>query len=317
MTPFTITDVGTILGIERLPGGDEASYNVVCPFCGDRRGKCNFVVYKEGEMANIYHGLHEGWSGRGSLDGVFGAHGAGHDPMFRTQQEIDEFVTKNNVTKYMGLNPEQIKPGMLIYRDVRGKQNPDGSWEAADGIIDSNDRIRLSKKNSNPYGFSLNFGGDWKGLSLSAQLSASWGGWAEIPSAARDMSTKKLNYINAPVFWNDVFVPEDVVDDQGNIVAYQNLDAKYPNMGFSVNNETSNFWRVNSLRMTLKTLTIGYKLPSDWVKKINIEGCRFTLTGTNLLSFFNPYPENFCDPLSVYGAYPTLRNVSLGVNISF
>lgn len=237
--------------------------------------------------------------------------------MFRTQQEIDEFVTKNNVTKYMGLNPEQIKPGMLIYRDVRGKQNPDGSWEAADGIIDSNDRIRLSKKNSNPYGFSLNFGGDWKGLSLSAQLSASWGGWAEIPSAARDMSTKKLNYINAPVFWNDVFVPEDVVDDQGNIVAYQNLDAKYPNMGFSVNNETSNFWRVNSLRMTLKTLTIGYKLPSDWVKKINIEGCRFTLTGTNLLSFFNPYPENFCDPLSVYGAYPTLRNVSLGVNISF
>ena len=53
------------------------------------------------------------------------------------------------------------------------------------------------------------------------------------------------------------------------------------------------------------------------MKKINIEGCRFTLTGTNLLSFFNPYPENFCDPLSVYGAYPTLRNVSLGVNISF
>ena len=58
MTPFTITDVGTILGIERLPGGDEASYNVVCPFCGDRRGKCNFVVYKEGEMANIYHCFH-------------------------------------------------------------------------------------------------------------------------------------------------------------------------------------------------------------------------------------------------------------------
>ena len=131
------------------------------------------------------------------------------------------------------------------------------------------------------------------------------------------MSTKKLNYINAPVFWNDVFVPEDVVDDQGNVVAYQNLDAKYPNMGFSVNNESSNFWKINSLRMTLKTLTVGYKLPSDWVRKMNIEGCRFTLTGTNLLSFFNPYPENFCDPLSVYGAYPTLRNVSLGVNISF
>lgn len=39
MTSFTITDVGNLLGIERLSGGDDASYNVVCPFCGDRRGK--------------------------------------------------------------------------------------------------------------------------------------------------------------------------------------------------------------------------------------------------------------------------------------
>ena len=91
------------------------------------------------------------------------------------------------------------------------------------GIIDSNDRIRLSKKNSNPYGFSLNFGGDWKGLSLSAQLSASWGGWAEIPSAARDMSTKKLNYINAPVFWNDVFVPEVIAANAIAKKAYLNI----------------------------------------------------------------------------------------------
>lgn len=30
----------------------------VCPFCGDRRGKCNFVVYKDGELANVYHYFH-------------------------------------------------------------------------------------------------------------------------------------------------------------------------------------------------------------------------------------------------------------------
>lgn len=58
MTPFTITDVGDILGIQKMPGGDAASYNVVCPFCGDRRGKCNFVVYKDGELANVYHCFH-------------------------------------------------------------------------------------------------------------------------------------------------------------------------------------------------------------------------------------------------------------------
>lgn len=58
MTSFTITDVGNLLGIERLSGGDDTSYNVVCPFCGDRRGKCNFVVYKDGELANVYHCFH-------------------------------------------------------------------------------------------------------------------------------------------------------------------------------------------------------------------------------------------------------------------
>lgn len=238
--------------------------------------------------------------------------------MFRTQEEISNFVEEYKITKYMGLNPDQIKPGMLIYRDVRGSQNADGSWETSDGIIDSNDKIRLSKKNSNPYGFSLNFGGDWKGLSLSAQLSASWGGWAEIPSTARDVQSKTLEYTNAPTFWNNMFLVEDILDEQGNVVAKANPNGVYPNMSYSsVNNETSSFWQVSSFRMTLKTLTIGYKLPSDWMKKINIEGCRFTLTGTNLLSFNNPYPDSFIDPLSNYAAYPTLRNISLGVNLSF
>lgn len=50
--------MANLLGIERLSGGDDASYNVVCPFCGDRRGKCNFVVYKDGELANVYHCFH-------------------------------------------------------------------------------------------------------------------------------------------------------------------------------------------------------------------------------------------------------------------
>lgn len=49
MTSFTITDVGNLLGIERLSGGDDASYNVVCPFCGDRRGSVTLLYTK---MAN-------------------------------------------------------------------------------------------------------------------------------------------------------------------------------------------------------------------------------------------------------------------------
>ncbi len=66
--------------------------------------------------------------------------------MFRNQAEIDKFVEDYNITQFMGYKPDQIKPGMLIYRDVRGEQNPDGSYKDADGIVDDKDMVRLSMK---------------------------------------------------------------------------------------------------------------------------------------------------------------------------
>lgn len=49
MTSFTITDVGNLLGIERLSGGDDASYNVVCPFAETGGGS---VILLYTKMAN-------------------------------------------------------------------------------------------------------------------------------------------------------------------------------------------------------------------------------------------------------------------------
>ena len=65
--------------------------------------------------------------------------------MFRNQAEIDKFVEDYNITQYMGYKPDQIKPGMLIYRDVRGEQNPDGSYKDADGIVDDKDMVECQQ----------------------------------------------------------------------------------------------------------------------------------------------------------------------------
>lgn len=51
---FTIADVADLLGIKRLTDGN--SFNVVCPFCGDTRGKMNFRIMKNGQLANTYNG---------------------------------------------------------------------------------------------------------------------------------------------------------------------------------------------------------------------------------------------------------------------
>jgi len=247
--------------------------------------------------------------------------------MFRSYQQIDEYVAKYHITNYLGMSPDKIQPGMLIYRDVRGPQNSDGTYQKPDGVIDAtNDLVRISKRNSNPYAITTNFGGEWKGFSFSAQIAANWGGYTMMPkSAYSGLSTvsssntyNDMQYTNLPSFYaNNMFNYSNVTDASGNIVAAQNLTAKYPNLQYSVNNYGSTFWAVSSTRITLRTLTLAYSLPKTIVKKLNVESCRFNVTGQNLLSLFNPYPDNFMDPMSSYGSYPTLRTISMGINVSF
>jgi TonB-linked outer membrane protein, SusC/RagA family len=248
--------------------------------------------------------------------------------IFRSYQQIAEYVAKYHITNYLGLSPDKIRPGMLIYRDVRGPQNSDGSYQAPDGVINATtDIVRISKRANNPYGFTTNFGGEWKGLSFSAQLSANWGSYTIIPKSARTAlnsissggSYTDLQYTNLPSFWaNNMFNYSDVTDASGNIVAAKNIDAKYPNLQYSVNNYNSTFWAVSGARVTLRNVTVAYSLPRKFVQKLNVESCRINLTGQNMLSLYNPYPDNFIDPLSgTYGNYPTLRTITMGINVSF
>ncbi|GHT58104.1 SusC/RagA family TonB-linked outer membrane protein [Bacteroidia bacterium] len=121
-----------------------------------------------------------------------GSWGYDYMGMFRTQEDIDNYFTQYNITKYMSLNKDQVKPGMLMYRDIRGPQLADGTYEGPDGIIDGKDQIQLSKRSSNPYGFNLRIGGEWKGLSFSASFGASWGAFSTLPGSARSVSSSNL-----------------------------------------------------------------------------------------------------------------------------
>ena len=48
--------------------------------------------------------------------------------MFRSYQDIDEYFTKYNITSYMGMTKDNVKPGMLIYKDIRGAEQTDGTY---------------------------------------------------------------------------------------------------------------------------------------------------------------------------------------------
>lgn len=276
----------------------------------------NKVLNMDWETEYIYRKIRQG--GRTDI-GLWGLQCIG---MFRSFQDIEEYFDEYNITSYLGMSKDQVRPGMLIYKDVRGEQQADGTYAEPNGVVDRDeDQVRLSNRN-NPYSVTVNLGAEWKGLSLTAQLSAQWGGYRFIDSQALKSGSGvgDLEFTNMPSFWNvdNMYSYQDVYDAQGNLVVAENRDGWLPNLQYqSVNAIGSSFWRVSDTRIRLSRLTLAYTIPTNWVKKIGLQGARINFTGQNLLSFCNPYPDNFMDPMCSYGSYPTLRKFTVGVNLTF
>lgn len=285
----------------------------------------NKVLDMDWETEYYYRQIH--YKGRTDL-GTWGMQCLG---MFRSFQEIDEYFQKYNITSYMGMAKDQIRPGMLIYKDVRGAQQTDENgnvyYDGPDGIVDEdNDQVQLSHRN-NIYGFTMNLGAEWKGISLTAQFGASWGGYSILPSQALKPSIAGQNgtveWINMPSFWNadNMYSYQDIYDGSGNLVVAANQDAAYPNLAYSsVNSVASSFWRISTARVALNRLTIAYTVPKTWLKSlgIGVQNVRVNVTGQNLINFYNPYPDKFTNPMAgTYGAYPNLRKWTIGVNLTF
>ncbi len=242
--------------------------------------------------------------------------------MFRSYQDIAEYFNTYHITSYLGRTQDQVRPGMLIYKDVRGAYDATtGTYAGPDGVVDGdNDQVSLSNRSDNIYGFTMNLSAEYKSFSLIAQLGASWGAYAIIPGAALKPSGN-IEYSNMPSFWNvdNMYAYSDVYDGSGQLVVKQNRDGIYPNLAYSgVNAVASSFWRVSAANVALNRLTVAYSLPKTWLKPIGISSARINISGQNLFNFCNPYPDKFTNPMAgTYGSYPNLRKWTVGVNLSF
>lgn len=105
---FDISDVADLLGIERLTQGN--SFNVVCPFCGDKRGKMNFRILKDGQPCNTYRCFHCGEHGNmltlyAELKGIYGS-----DRYKISYREILEALGRSDIRKRTNAFPTPTLP---------------------------------------------------------------------------------------------------------------------------------------------------------------------------------------------------------------
>lgn len=245
---------------------------------------------------------------------------AGGDGLLRTDADIDAYwayltdlATKAGTTPLYNAGSAGIttranmKKGMLAYQDLGGILNAVTQTIAGPNgqIRDDEDFTELVKKDRS-YGIVANIGVNWRNISLTTQISTSWGGYNRVDYVKQGTSSTN-NMWSHEIYLNNMY---DTLD---------NVNGAWPNLAYhSYNNVTSDFWQISSFRCFVRSLTVGYTLPKGIASKLKMESLKVSAAGFNLWDFYNPYPDkyrNMYDNPQV--AYPTLRTWSVGINATF
>jgi len=245
---------------------------------------------------------------------------SGGDGMLRTDADIDNYwnyLTQNATNSgiagaapnFLGVTTKSgLKKGMLVYEDAAGDLNANTKTIAGPNgrIAASEDYVKL-KKSNRTYGFATNLSFGWKGVSMIAQISTSWGGSNYLDYVKQATSSTSATW-SQPIYLTDMYD------------SATNPNGKYPNLAYYDNfgGTNSDFFLLPTFRMVVRSLSIGYTLPTAWVKKARFESARFYVSGNNLWDLYNPYPKKYRnmydDPKA---AYPTMRTWAFGLSIGF
>lgn len=209
------------------------------------------------------------------------------DGVFTSQEEIDalDFIydTSNG--------NKALKPG-----DIRYKQYND------DGLLDWRDMDIIGKGTTPNWMAGMNVNLKYKNFDLSALFQGAFGFYNQI----------KLRWGNnfSELMYNERWTQEN-----------NRKDALIARLGGANTNEaSSDFYYKRADYLRLKTLSIGYSLPTSLLKKIQIKQLRIYGAATNVftLSGLTKYDIDPEAP-SGYGGYyyPQMQTVTLGLNLTF
>ncbi|WP_316804049.1 TonB-dependent receptor [Pedobacter nototheniae] len=264
----------------------------------------------EGHEINEYY-LQKVYKGDGNYftDGKVNVNGGPKDGMIRTPDDMN-WLNAMIAAGYSflptgGVGKTKIYYGDLIYADSNG-----------DGLYGNDVDAQFMNKSSTPrfnYGFSMNL--SYKNFDVSMLWSGSAGMWYYWNATGYNNSIVSLGNAVSTLIANDHYYYNDAnPNDPAN-----NITAKYPRLKNTSDAQNggvaSDFYLYNASYLKLKNLQIGYTLSEKISKKAAMSRARVFLSGENLFTITN-YPG--LDPEIGAGvSYPTMRQYSLGLNVTF
>ncbi|RYJ37159.1 TonB-dependent receptor [Flavobacterium anhuiense] len=210
--------------------------------------------------------------------------------IFQNQAEINAYTNASG-----GLIQPGARPGDFRWQDLNG-----------DGTITDDDKTFIgSPLPKYTYGFTVNL--DYKNFDLLIFTQGAIGN--KIFQGLRRLDITDANYQTSALGrWTG----------EGSTNSYPILSTVDNNKNFS---RPSDFYLEDGDYWRIKTVQIGYNLPSDVVSKAGLSKTRLYLTGENLLTFtrYSGYdPEIGGGVMGIdKGYYPQARTIMVGVNLQF
>ena len=200
----------------------------------------------------------------------------------------------------------KVMPGDIKYKDVNG-----------DGKIDGNDQVAIgaTTKPNLIYGFGI--AANWKGLDVNLHFQGAGKSTYFIDGSTVHMFKLGDGWGNvlSEMANSNRWISADISGDP----ATENPNAEYPRLSYGPNSnnyQQSTYWLRNGSYLRLKTVEVGYTLPTQLVNKVHFNTVRIFFVGTNLLTWS---AFQLWDPEmgSTDGKrYPLSKNLSLGISVN-
>lgn len=203
------------------------------------------------------------------------------------------------------------------YSDGQVLKGGDVNWlesqDSKDGVIDTDDRVKLGCAQADVYGgMSTTF--TWKNLSLYISMYYSLGG--DIYNYSRKVRNSFQRTYTAPesdVIANMWTAPGDVVTYPRPVSAYE-----YNRLG------PADFWIEDASYIKLRNVKLTYKLPRAFTKKIHMKDITCYVYGNNLLTWtaYQGFDPEFSGSSALnFGIdsnrYPRKREYGFGLSLNF